>query len=73
MSDQLFERIPPHSIEAERAVVGACLLDSDALTICLDSLLPEDFYDGSHRQAFQVMREMAEKGKPVDPLTFLDE
>jgi len=73
LSDQLFERIPPHSIEAERAVVGACLLDSDALTICLDSLLPEDFYDGSHRQAFQVMREMAEKGKPVDPLTFLDE
>ncbi|HDQ93089.1 MAG TPA: replicative DNA helicase, partial [Synergistetes bacterium] len=73
MSDRLFERIPPHSIEAERAVLGDCLLDVDALTITLDYLLPDDFYDGSHRKAFEVMREMAEKGKPVDPLTFLDE
>ncbi|HPD97634.1 MAG TPA: replicative DNA helicase [Synergistales bacterium] len=73
MSDRLFERIPPHSIEAERAVLGDCLLDQDALTITLDYLLPDDFYDGSHRKAFSVMREMAEKGKPVDPLTFLDE
>jgi len=73
LSDRLFERIPPHSIEAERAVLGDCLLDQDALTITLDYLLPDDFYDGSHRKAFSVMREMAEKGKPVDPLTFLDE
>lgn len=73
MSDQLFERIPPHSIEAERAVLGDCLLDADALTITLDYLLPEDFYDGSHRKAYEVMREMAEKGKPVDQLTFFEE
>ncbi len=73
MSDQLFERIPPHSLEAERAVIGDCLLDEDALTVSLDSLLPEDFYDGTHRQAFQIMREMAEKGKPVDQLTFFEE
>lgn len=73
MSEHLFERIPPHSIEAERAVLGDCLLDEDALTITLDYLLPEDFYDGSHRKAYEVMRDMAEKGKPVDPLTFLEE
>jgi replicative DNA helicase len=73
LSEHLFERIPPHSIEAERAVLGDCLLDADALTITLDYLLPEDFYDGSHRKAYEVMREMAEKGKPVDPLTFFEE
>jgi len=73
LSDHLFERIPPHSLEAERAVIGDCLLDADALTVSLDALLPEDFYDGTHRQAFQIMREMAEKGKPVDSLTFYDE
>lgn len=60
-------------MEAERAVLGDCLLDADALTITLDYLLPEDFYDGSHRKAYEVMRDMAEKGKPVDPLTFLEE
>ncbi len=73
MSEQMFERIPPHSIEAERAVLGDCLLDADALTITLDYLLPEDFYDGSHRKAYEVMRDMAEKGKPVDQLTFFEE
>jgi len=73
LSDHLFERIPPHSIEAERAVLGDCLLDAEALVITLDYLLPEDFYDGSHRRAYEIMREMAEKGKPVDPLTFFEE
>ncbi|NLO55748.1 MAG: replicative DNA helicase, partial [Thermovirga sp.] len=57
MSDKLFERIPPHSIEAERTVIWDCLLDSDVLTICLEALLPEDLYDGNHRQTFKIMYE----------------
>ncbi len=71
--EQLFERVPPHNLEAERAVLGDCLLDEEALTLAVDSLLPGDFYDAVHRKAFDVMRDMAAKGKPVDPLTFLEE
>jgi replicative DNA helicase len=73
VADRLFDKVPPHNLEAERAVLGACLLDADALTLAVDSLVSEDFYDAEHQQMFKLMRDMAAKSKPVDPLTFLEE
>lgn len=68
-----WDRTPPVSPEAERAALGACLMDREALNIVLEILQPEDFYDMGHRTAFEVVYEMAQRDKPVDPLTFLEE
>lgn len=73
MSNTTADRIPPFNLEAERAVLGSCLLDSDALIAVLECLAAEDFYDPRHRQAFELMRAMAERNMAVDALTFRDE
>jgi replicative DNA helicase len=66
-------RIPPFNLEAERSVLGACLLEKEALCSVVEELLPEDFYDPRHRVAFELMSDMYEKGIPVDSLSFKDE
>jgi len=73
LKDKLFEKVPPHSLEAERAVLGDCLLDSDALTLAVDSLRSDDFYDSVHRIIFDIICEMSAKSKAVDPLTMMEE
>ncbi len=72
-SPSSWDRTPPVSFEAERSVLGSCLMDREALNIVMEILQPEDFYDLNHRAAFDVIYEMAQRDKPVDPLTFLEE
>jgi replicative DNA helicase len=67
------ERIPPNNLDAERAVLGACLLEHDALISVVEILRPEDFYEPRHGMAFKVMTEMAERDKKVDSLTLQEE
>lgn len=71
MADGL--RIPPHNLEAEKAVIGACLLERDSLLFVTETLQPDDFYDMRHRKAFDLIFDMAHKDKPVDSLTFMEE
>ena len=73
MVESLFDRVQPHSLEAERAVLGACLLDRDALLSATEILDSEDFYDLHHRDVFSLVGEMARKDLPVDPLTLWEE
>ncbi|MGI6782643.1 MAG: replicative DNA helicase [Aminivibrio sp.] len=68
-----WDRMPPVSAEAERAALGSCLMDREALETVLEILQPEDFYDLNHRAAFEVIHDMARRERPVDPLTFLEE
>lgn len=67
------ERIPPFNLEAERAVLGSCLLDPEALNTAVEMLAAEDFYDPRHRQAFEVIKSLSERDIAVDALTFRDE
>ena len=67
MVESLFDRVQPHSLEAERAVLGACLLDRDALLSATEILDSEDFYDLHHRDVFSLVGEMARKDLPVIP------
>ncbi len=67
------DRVPPNNLDAERAVLGASLLDKDALLYVVDSLRAEDFYEPRHSVAFEVMTEMAAKDRAVDSLTFREE
>ncbi|MDR1481650.1 MAG: replicative DNA helicase [Synergistaceae bacterium] len=67
------ERIPPNNLEAERAVLGACLLEREALMLVVESLNPDDFYEPRHALTFEVMKEMASRDRAVDSLTFQEE
>jgi len=66
------ERVPPHDVEAEMAVLGAILLDKDVLLEQVDKIRPESFYVNAHRLIFQAMVELSEEGLPIDRLVLRD-
>lgn len=59
-------RILPYSPDAERAVIGACLLDDKALTKAVSMLGPDDFYDAENKEIFRVIQTLALEKKGVD-------
>jgi replicative DNA helicase len=67
------DRLPPQNIEAEQSVLGAVLLENDALLKALEILSAEDFYRESHRKLFNVMIELFEKNEAIDLITVTDE
>lgn len=69
MSDQLLARIPPHSQEAEESVLGALLLDKDAIIAIAEFLSSEDFYDERHKEIFNCAIDLYEARTPIDVLT----
>lgn len=71
--DTYSDRTPPHSIEAEQAVLGAIFIDSDAMIAAIDSIVPEDFYRGVHQRIFTVMMELNDRGEPIDIITVTDD
>ncbi|MEK7550339.1 MAG: replicative DNA helicase [Patescibacteria group bacterium] len=62
-------RIPPHSQEAEESVLGAMLLDRDAVIAVAEFLHPEDFYDDKLKEIFQACITLYEERTPIDVLT----
>ena len=64
--------MPPHSMEAERSVLGSMFLDPKAVFIALERLLPEDFYAKRNQLIFEAMGELSESGKPIDTVTVVD-
>ncbi|MBD1371998.1 replicative DNA helicase [Hazenella sp. IB182357] len=69
MSDLFADRLPPHHIEAEQAVLGSILIDPSVQITVNETLRAEDFYRQAHQKLFQVMHDLAEKGEPVDLVT----
>jgi replicative DNA helicase len=65
-------RVPPHSQEAEESVLGAMLLDKDAVIAVAEFLLPEDFYDERLREIYEACLELYEDRTPIDVLTVTD-
>ncbi len=65
-------RIPPHDAEAEQAVLGAILIDKDAI-ISVSQLIDADhFYDDRHKEIYDAMNTLYEERKPIDLLTLTD-
>jgi len=62
-------RVPPHSIDAEQAVLGGLMLDPHALEKILDLLGYADFYRRDHQLIYKAIGELAEKNKPYDAVT----
>ena len=63
------DRLPPQNIEAEQSVLGALMLDKDAIIKVADIVKPEDFYRKSHETIFRAMFELYEKQEPIDVLS----
>ncbi len=69
MADTNQVRVPPHSVEAEESVLGALLLDKDAVIAVAEFLSPEDFYDERHKEIYEAILSLYEERTPVDVLT----
>jgi len=62
-------KIPPHSLEAEGSVVGAILIDRNAIVSVAEFLRPEHFYKDAHRFIYEAMLSLFENREPIDVLT----
>lgn len=67
-----YDRVPPQDIEAEQSVLGAMLLDKDAIDVVAEILRPQDFYRPAHETIFTLATSMANSGEPVDLITMVD-
>lgn len=65
-------RIPPHNIEAEQSVLGAMIMDRDAVIVASEILIPSDFYKPNHAQIFEAMMELHLSACPIDLVTLQD-
>ena len=65
-------RVPPHDLEAERAVLSALLLDNLAFHQVADEVKAEDFYHPAHAQIYQGMLALQDENEPVDLHTLSD-
>ncbi len=71
--DELFGRQMPHSAEAEQAVLGALLIDSQYAAQVISQLKPEEFYTELNRSIYSVICSMFNFAKPIDAVTVLNE
>lgn len=62
-------RVPPHSIEAEISVLGALMLDRDAVIATAEFLQPDHFYDEKHKKIYKAIVKLYEERTPIDILT----
>ena len=65
----ILDRVPPHSVEAEAAVLGACLLDAGALDTTFGLLSESDLYTAGHRKILRAVGSLYEAGATVDIVT----
>jgi len=72
MQEEAIKRIPPHNVEAERAVIGSMIMDSDAMLAALEMLSAEDFYQGQYGIIFDALAEMYKSGIGTDLVTLQD-
>jgi len=73
MSEEgLLDRVPPHSEEAEMAVIGSAMIDREACTLLCGMLSRHDFYRGSHSKIWSVLRRLSEMGHHPDMILLMD-
>jgi replicative DNA helicase len=70
--DQSSAKVPPHSLEAEAAVLGGILLDNTALDRVAEQVSAEDFYREAHRKIFRAASELSQRSEPIDLLTLTE-
>jgi len=68
-----FGKVPPQAIDMEEAVLGAIMLEKEAVITILDILKPESFYKDSHKKIFKAVSDLSAKEFPVDLYTVTEE
>ena len=68
-----FGRVPPQSVDMEEAVLGAIMLEKEAVITIIDILKPESFYKESHQKIYKAVTELSRKEHPVDLYTVTEE
>lgn len=66
-------RIPPHNVEAEQSILGAMILDKDAIITATEIVKTEDFYKEAHKEIYDAVLDLYNKDEPVDLITLSDE
>jgi replicative DNA helicase len=69
----LHDRIPPSSIAAEMALLGAAMVDRDCLMLAAEIVRPEQFYASLHASVFGVMLDLNTAGRPIDKISVAEE
>ena len=72
-ADSILERPLPSNLDAERSILGAILLDNNALNAAIESLKPEDFFIPQHRNIFTRMIALGESQQAIDLVTLTEE
>ncbi|MDE5780538.1 MAG: replicative DNA helicase [Lachnospiraceae bacterium] len=72
MDEGLIKRVLPHSIDAERSVIGSMILDSEAVITASEIVTKEDFYGKQYGILYEAMVELYNDGKPIDLITLQD-
>lgn len=72
VTDSFAGRVPPQNLEAERAVLGAMLVNEDAFHDMLELLEADQFYAPSHRKIFNALRQVQPQGKPGDAVIIME-
>lgn len=65
--------IPPQNVDAEASLLGALLIDSDAVVKVADIVSAPDFYDEKHQRIFEAISQLYERHSPIDVLTLTDQ
>src|ERR1700704_4335626 len=65
----MIDRLPPQSLEAEQSVLGAILIDRDAVVEVAEFLRPTDFYRQANGAIFAAVLELFERREPIDIVT----
>lgn len=68
-----YGKIPPQALDLEEAVLGAIMLEKDAILTVLDILEPESFYTESHQTIYRIAQGLSQHEKPIDLLTVTEE
>ncbi len=71
--DRNTPKVPPHNSEAEASLLGAVLIDADAIVKIADTIAPTDFYEEKHQRIFEAIQKLYEKHSPIDVLTLADQ
>ena len=66
-------KVPPQAVDLEEAVLGAMMLEKDAVSAVIDILQPKVFYKDSHQRIFNAIARLFGKSEPVDILTVINE
>ena len=68
-----FNKVPPHDLEAEQAVIGSMLTDKDAVISAIETLSDEDFYREDNRLIYSAIMNLYNRGEPIDIITLKSE